>query len=223
MKKILSKLMVMIIILLILVTPVCAEEQIDIKQHKYFDMFYDEISGSVRPGYDEVLETYDEIYYHYENESDEEPDWTLIYAFIDIVMWERKYGTNVGDRIIYTVGEDSKSISRHYVYVAELDEFIPLEKSEMDKITEYCPDFVKVIEENEYGQLVGDIDENNVLNIIDVTYIQRYLAGYEGVEAYPLAYYIEVYGSIDVSDFDRDGETTIMDATLLQRNLAGLE
>jgi len=232
MKKVLSILLIVVMMLSVLVVPAYAEEQTDKKQTKYFDKFFEEYFSDsyyyiehYDYYYNHVLTyCYDEIYYHYENETDEEPAWTLIYGYIDSDLWVRKHGTAVGDRIIYTVEEDSGSTSRHYVYVTELDEFIPLEKSKMDRITEYSTDFVKTIEEIEYGQLVGDIDENNVLDSIDVTYIQRYLAGYQDkIDYNSIGYHITIVGSIDVSDFDRDGETTVLDATAIQRHIAGLE
>ena len=232
MKKVLSILMVIIMMLSIIAVPVYAEEQTDKKQNKHFDKFFDFCFSDnyyyinhYDYYYDHILtRCYDEIYYHYENETDEEPAWTLIYGYKDTDMWIRKYGTAVGNRIIYTVEGDSGSISRHYVYVAELDEFIPLEVSNMDRIIEYCPDFVKTIEEIEYGQMLGDVDENNILDITDVTYIQRFLAGYQDrIGDNFVGYYINIIGDVDVSDFDRDGETAIMDATAIQRQLAGLE
>ena len=117
-----------------------------------------------------------------------------------------------------------ESVSGYHVYVKELDTFLPVEEAQMDKIIECCPDFVKVIEEKEFGQLIGDIDGNNVIEIIDATYLQRYLAEYpDFIGGYNIDQLTNVTGSIDVSDFDRDGETTVMDATMIQRHLVGLE
>ena len=229
MKKISSVLMAIIMMLSIIVVPVYAEEQVNEKQYKYYDKFFYEFVGK-NPylyDYDNYLEDggYDEIYYYYENVTDEEPAWTLIYGEALCDMWVKKFGTNVGDRVLWTEGRNNYSLSLHYVYVAELDEIIPLEQSQVDRITEYCRDFVKVIEENEYGQLVGDINESGDLDIIDATYIQRYLAGLnETTDAYLLDYFMFVYGSsVDISDFDRDGETTIFDATAIQMKLAKIE
>ena len=72
------------------------------------------------------------------------------------------------------------------------------------------------------GRLIGDLDRDNELSVIDVTIIQRcevnirdYPADDEikaddGLWRYSVKYY---------SDFDRDGERTILDATRLQRYL----
>ncbi|MBQ2972318.1 MAG: hypothetical protein IJE16_07195 [Ruminococcus sp.] len=228
MKKILSIALAIIMMLSIVVVPVYAEEQVNEKQYLYYDKFYNDwVTKNVIHDYDSFLEDrrYDEIYYYYENETDEEPAWALVKGIITTQMWERKYGTNVGERIIWIEGGDDYSTSGHFVYVTELDEFIPLKQSQMDRITEYCSDFVKVIEENEYGQLVGDINESGDLDIIDATCIQRYLAGHkESTDGYLLGYFMFVYSSsVDISDFDRDGETTIFDATAIQMKLAKIE
>ena len=59
--------------------------------------------------------------------------------------------------------------------------------------------------------LLGDVDGDGEVTIIDATYIQRVLADLP-VQAYNAA----------AADTDRDGEVTILDATNIQRYIAGL-
>ena len=220
MKKIMSILIVIAMMLSISIMPVYANPYApyDPSSYKYFEEFV-EYYGSV-PMYD-----YDELYFYYAEETDEEPTWALVRAKNNADMWISIYGTNVGNRILTTPCHEKKSVSGYHVYVKELDTFLPVEEAQMDKIIECCPDFVKVIEENEFGTLIGDIDCNNVIEIIDATYLQRYLAEYTDLIGgfYNIYELTRVSGSIDVSDFDRDGETTVMDATMIQRHLVGLE
>jgi hypothetical protein len=58
--------------------------------------------------------------------------------------------------------------------------------------------------------LMGDVDGDGSLTIIDATYIQRKLVGLS------IKNFIQ-----EVSDFDKDGKLTILDATYIQRRLAG--
>ena len=189
MKKIMSILIVIAMMLSISIMPVYANPYApyDPSIYKYFEEFV-EYYGSV-PRYD-----YNELYFYYAEETDEEPTWALVRAKNNAVMWISVYGTNVGNRILVTPCHEKKSVSGYHVYVKE------------------------------FGQLIGDIDCNNVIEIIDATYIQRYLAEYtDFIGAYNIDQLTNVTGSIDVSDFDRDGETTVMDATMIQRHLVGLE
>ena len=61
------------------------------------------------------------------------------------------------------------------------------------------------------GFLLGDVDGDNEVSILDATVIQRTLA------SLPVAFYNE-----EAADADGDGEVSILDATNIQRWLAGL-
>ena len=64
--------------------------------------------------------------------------------------------------------------------------------------------------ENTPQYLVGDVDMDGTVSIIDVTLIQRYLAGAKELTPEQLMY----------ADVDDSGEVEIVDATVLQRYLA---
>ena len=59
--------------------------------------------------------------------------------------------------------------------------------------------------------ILGDVDGDGEVTILDATFIQRYLA----------SLYVESFNN-DAADTDGDGEITILDATFIQRWLAGL-
>ena len=61
------------------------------------------------------------------------------------------------------------------------------------------------------GILTGDVDRDGTVTIIDVTHIQRWLAGLEIFDDEQLT----------AGDVDRDGKMTSLDGTRIQRKLAG--
>ncbi|MBQ3074267.1 MAG: hypothetical protein IJD19_06385 [Ruminococcus sp.] len=70
-------------------------------------------------------------------------------------------------------------------------------------------------------ELVGDVNRDDELNILDATVIQKQLAGLITIENDSLDEYRDApVGAI--SDFDRDGKCTVKDATTIQKKLAGL-
>ena len=63
------------------------------------------------------------------------------------------------------------------------------------------------------GDILGDIDSNGDVMIVDATYIQRHIAGI------PIPYTLNE----TIADTDADGTVTVMDATYIQRWLANLK
>ena len=62
-----------------------------------------------------------------------------------------------------------------------------------------------------FGRLIGDIDIDGIVSILDATEIQRIVAG------------ISDLSTIWVRDYNLDCIVDIMDATAIQRHIAGLE
>ncbi len=220
MNKIISILLVIVMLVSVMSVSAFAVEK-DFSQFKYYDKiveYFDEYYE------DEIQYVYDEVYYHYSDDNTEEPDWSLIFCGFCPQPIEAKYGTLVGDRILSVVGGGCSGFVDGYgVYVRETDSFITLRQNTLEEICEQCPDFIKSIEENEIGQQFGDVDNDGELSVIDVTYIQRFLAQcYDFIQTY---FVVSLDGGKDhiiVPDFDRDGTTTILDATAIQLKLAGL-
>ena len=61
-------------------------------------------------------------------------------------------------------------------------------------------------------KVTGDVNNDKTVNVMDATYIQRYLCGY-----------IHEDFVVSKADFDNDGAVTIFDATGIQRKLAGIK
>ncbi len=212
----------MIVVLSIAIMPAYADDKSDTEPYKYFDKFYATYfsSGFIRP--EEALGAYDEVYYHYGNDTDEEPDWTLIMCPVRCVPAMYKVGTVVGSRVLCIVGGGCPGFTDGYgVYIRDTDSFVELRQSSLEQIIELCPDFVEAIEENKIGQGFGDVNDDNVVDIFDATYVQRHIAGM--TEDYNIEVNFSIHiiseNNVSIGDFDRDGETTVMDATAIQRYL----
>ena len=228
MKKVISILMIMGMLVSMFAIPAFADNNVA-QEYKYYDKM-------VEFNYNKDPWEYAEIFYHYSEENSEEPDWTLIYAVTDLTMHWEYYGVIVGNRAIYDQDLAGYSCSRHYVYITELDKVIPLDNSGLDEILEHCPELTETLDELNYGQLIGDINDDYKINIIDATYIQRKLAGYQdtvSVRVCPTFRRVEIGVDVRITvdnnqyeyvgDFNRDGDTTILDATAIQRKLAKLD
>ena len=62
------------------------------------------------------------------------------------------------------------------------------------------------------GSLLGDVDGDGAVDVVDATLIQRYIAEMIELNA----------GQLKAADVDGDGEVTVLDATWIQRYLIGL-
>lgn len=216
MKKILSILLVSVI--LMLTFSVCAYASIydDIPETEY--KYYDKVKEYVY-GYD--ADSYRELYYY--NNNNTEPDWVLIVCQVMPEPLERKYGVSVGNRVLWTMG--GSGLSRVYtgftVYIPKLDKFIDLDNNSLVQVVELCPQFIETIEENELGQMLGDVSEDGVLDILDATQIQIRIAGYK--DYYLTNVQSTPSGEFSICDLDRDGDISVLDATAIQLKLAKVE
>ena len=240
MKKVFSILLVILMMVFILIIPSYAADSVI--ENKYYDVFVENIDCPYEPW------EYEEIYIHYSVETSEEPAWVMIYAMCEDDMSTKSYGVVAGNRIILTDSFDTYSLSRVYVYIPALDELLYVDNTQIEEVIVKCPGFLEALEKQDIGQLIGDINDNSEIDIVDATLIQRYLAGYDDtVESrYSFSSRFRVSGKFSnkdrvgtsyavngqhvkvweydyISDFDRDGERTILDATAIQLKLAGLE
>ena len=223
MKKIMSVFLVVVVLALISVIPASAASYYQFPEvdFKYYDIMLER--NISEPWF------YNELH-HYSDENSEEPDWALIGYVSARDVWTRKYGVFVKDRFLFTfAGMGGKEFPVGYgVYLPATDELINLYNDNIDYVIDRCPEFVETLEKYGIGQLCGDIDGDNKIDIFDSTYIQRIIADID--DDYDYAYGIEVdvlyqngWGYDSIADFDRDGKTTVMDATVIQRHIAGLE
>ena len=221
MKKTVCILITIAMLISVLALPVSAKVSIyrDIPEteYKYQDKVKEYIGGYDTGGYREFC--------YYSDENQEEPDWVLIVCQPMPEPWEAKYGVLVNDRILWTTAGSGFSLIRSgfTVYIPKTETFIDLFTSTVPEVIELCPNFVEAIEENEIGQKIGDVNDDTVIDIIDATHIQRYIAG-EYMDEIDYNVMIGIYqGSPDIGDFDRDGTISILDATAIQRKIAKID
>ena len=76
-----------------------------------------------------------------------------------------------------------------------------------------------VFTEGGLGELIGDVNFDNKLNIRDATLLQKHIAGIDKISNYS-----GYFDAIDaVADFNRDKKVNIRDATAIQKRLAGID
>ena len=154
---------------------------------------------------------YDEVYEHHDSSGD--ADWALIHTESFIAPDVIYYGL-LGNRFVYRPTPSSPFESGYGIYDVKQDIFVPITsdaESKYDGLT-------KVLDEVVAGRLLGDLDGDDSITVIDATILQRCEAK---MRDYPeddeLSY---PYGKIRYySDFNRDGERDITDATCIQRYL----
>lgn len=70
-------------------------------------------------------------------------------------------------------------------------------------------------------KLLGDVNNDGIVNIDDVTYLQMHLAGYKTSDGSPLINTDDIV-DFEIADYDKNSVIDINDATSIQRYLAGL-
>ena len=166
---------------------------------------------------------YDERYYH--KDTDGSIDWVLIYTYNRaLVPWEVRTGCVIGNRAIYDISECSAFESWYGVYDVKSNRFIALPNA----TDEAFPDLTDVVNHLKLGVMIGDVDRDGIISILDATYIQKILAGLMHntmIEDMDVFYGQALKGDTIkyVSDYDRDGERSVLDATGIQKYLAGIK
>ena len=157
---------------------------------------------------------YDEVYDHHDSVG--LVDWVLLRAE-SYLTTDAIYRDIIGNRIVQNPGEFGPFISGWGIYDVVHDRFMPVSGAMTGNYEGLAQAFDKV----GTGRLLGDLDGDDSLTVIDATIMQRceakmcdYPAGDELAELIKsICYY---------SDFNRDGDRNILDATCVQRYLAGM-
>ena len=142
------------------------------------------------------------------------------------------YGTVVCNRVIRKDGWDAPFSTDFGLYDVKNDIFIDINNEIMNgsnfRPADY-PGFIKVFDENasqtdvyEFNRLLGDLDSDGEISVIDVTIIQRCEAKVCDYPENDEMIWLDCDSKINpacFSDFNRDGERDILDATAIQRYL----
>ncbi len=159
---------------------------------------------------------YEELY-EYGGNFNVDPDYVLVRLCTDMFT-----PSPVADALgeDYIIRQTSAGIPFSYDYGI----YLPREDRVMD-IAEAFEEGIEGIENVlpyiSSKELVGDVNRDGKLNILDATVIQKQLAGLITIKNDSLDEYRDApVGAI--SDFDRDGKCTVKDATTIQKKLAGL-
>lgn len=167
---------------------------------------------------DAELLSYKEMYYH--KDTNDETDWVLFYASTNMEA-PAFLNTIIGNRVIMRSSYGVPFSSGYGVYDVKQDTFMDAASASNNGYD----GFDRIFDKIGGGRLIGDLDGDNKLSVIDATLIQRSLVKLSDYpaddEIVPLGglwmYSVKYY-----SDFDRDGERDITDATKLQRYLANV-
>lgn len=199
MKKLVSILLVAVMFMSVMSVSVFAEVP---PEDKFYDRFVEKYG---EPMY------YMEIQPHYDE--NDEIDWVVVCAYTETAIVDPL--PEGGHSNCYVNGEfvfHEKDLfapfaTSHCVYDPKKDEFIDITKVDF---SEY-KDLKKHVRTYNFARLIGDVDDDNDVSILDATEIQL-------AEA-KLA---ELNAGTCVADFNRDGGVDVLDATAIQLHLAGL-
>lgn len=215
MKKIISIFLVIIITLTLSISSVNAEMSIE---NKLIDYIKEKVTP-MQPYYYE----YKELYSHH-NE-DGETDWVLLYVVGSESMPWQICGV-FNHRVISSYAEYTLFSLCLGLYDVKEDVFYDL-----TTITDYdkYDDLAEAIDMYGTGRLLGDIDLDDSISVLDSTLIQRCEVGlneYPASDSFDFYYYVK-YEKPDkpltyYSDFNRDGDRSILDVTCIQRYLANM-
>ncbi|MBE6737826.1 MAG: hypothetical protein E7566_04140 [Ruminococcaceae bacterium] len=169
---------------------------------------------------------YEELYYHYDENGNVE--WALIYGGKTLhEPWNMKCCAVLEDRVIRDPHKIIGVFSCDYgIYDVNKQDFFDIGTAMEDE--KYHDEIYAYLNENNIGEIIGDMDNDRKLTVKDATYIQKCLANIiEFPESDAVSadfWYTEGYGHLAyISDFNRDDVRNIKDATAIQKYLAGVE
>lgn len=172
------------------------------------------------------LEVYREVYYHHDQNG--EIDWALIDAQTPYWLNDQWIYGIIGKRVISDCNSKYPFEAYMGIYDAKKDTFFDMLYVDLDQYDDLEEVYNEYGYDGWYGGLLGDLDKDNEISIIDATIIQRCDAMMQDYPQWDMIPYIypEAYGDIlytdCYSDFNLDGERDILDATCIQRYLVGL-
>lgn len=164
------------------------------------------------------LYNYSELYYHSDNNGD--VDWVLITGEEAAVFPEPLYQV-IGNRVIIEEQQTAPFGFGMAVYNVAQNTVSPI----YDGMLSQYDGLEEAFNEYGCGKLIGDVDGDGSISILDATVIQRCLAS---LRDYPASDVIQPFGDVEgalkyYSDYNRNGERDIIDATCIQRRLADLD
>lgn len=198
----------------------------------YADSFekYLEPCGERYEKYDESFYAIEELYYYdsLSGGTSEFPQNTPEYALVRI---HTRYGVpnvkvqSVCNGYIVNSTYGRPNLLQYYIYTPEDDKIYTL--------SEACENGIdnidKVFTDYGLGKLIGDLDYDSCITILDATHIQRCIAKINGcsIPKNEDGIYDETSEPIgwtpNIADFDFSNEVDILDATAIQRKLAKLD
>ena len=196
------------------------------------DGMYRDVLLEAFPDLDEAYLDYRELYIH--RGADSQPDWACVWAS----DYENHHGmlySVLGNRVVKQYFYSAYPFLTHFgIYDIKANRFYdPAAAGQNGFKPENYPDYERVMDEyatrayNCNDRLLGDLDRDDVIDIIDVTLLQRceaLIREYpEDDTIDPYHYYTEsALPPTYYSDFNRDGDRDILDATAIQRYLIRL-
>ena len=181
-----------------------------------FDRFNEEFN-SVGDPLTDIWSLYDELYFHCG--SGGEVDWVLL-KVESFMGADAIYTDIIGNRLVENGCLYGPFESGYGLYDVAQDRFVTVSGG---MVGDY-DGLAKAFDEVGSGRLIGDIDGDDSITVLDATIMQRcdaklavYPEGDEVNQSWITYDFIRYY-----SDFNRDGERGILDATCIQRYLAGM-
>lgn len=159
---------------------------------------------------------YDELYV--QNDDNDELVYSLVFGATPDKTEQDVYEV-YGDYVLRHSESYSPDTFGYYIYLSETDNYVTLKEA----VELNVPDIEEVFSIYGLGELIGDVDVDGILSVLDATKIQRCL-----VELDEFNKNDEVIGNsssemvVYISDFNKDGKRNIFDATEIQRKVAGV-
>lgn len=165
---------------------------------------------------------YEELYYHRNQYNSN--DWVLVRTPFTEELDGGGYG--VFDEIAVFSADDYPFTLGFGVYDIRENAFYSIAQAWDMEFEDLHDVFVHIAPQYAYSLVLGDADGDHELTVIDVTLIQRCLAGMKSLDNDEWVFYgtTHEFGPKMkyLTDFDCDGERTVLDVTLIQRHLVGV-